>query len=199
MLPAPSTPYDVPVFSTPKVHRDRHVEVQRAIYSVPGELIGQTLSARADASVVKLYLKGQLIKVHPRQAPGGRSTDPLDLPTERSAYALRDIDHLIKVSKDHGEAIGAYAVALLDNPLPWTKMRQVYRLLSLVNKWGPDKVELACRKALEAEAINVNLVSRMIERATEAEESDVPPLPNVLQGRFSRDPSEFAVTKDASK
>ncbi|EQD69494.1 transposase, partial [mine drainage metagenome] len=97
LLPAPEFPYDVPVFTTPKVHRDHHVEVARAIYSVPGDLIGLTLTARADRSVVKLYAKGQLVKVHPRQAPGGRSTDPADLPAERTTYALRDIDHLISM------------------------------------------------------------------------------------------------------
>jgi len=199
LLPAPSAPYDVPVFSTPKVHRDHHVEVARAIYSVPGDLIGQTLAARADRSVVKLYAKGQLVKVHPRQAPGGRCTDPEDLPSERTTYALRDIDHLISIGRSHGEAIGLYTEAILDHPLPWTKMRQAYRLLGLVKKWGPTRVELACTKALEAEAISVNLIARMIDRATEAETPEAPPAPTVIQGRFARDKSEFAVTAVATE
>ena len=199
LLPAPTAPYDVPVFSTPKVHRDHHVEVARAIYSVPGNLIGTTLTARADRLTVKLYAKGSLIKVHPRQVPGGRVTDPEDLPEERTAYALRDIEHLIKMAHTHGEAIGIYVEALLDNPLPWTKMRQAYRLLGLVKKWGPERVELACTRALEAEAINVNLIARMIERATEAERREHPPQPTPIRGRFARDTSEFAVTTEASK
>jgi hypothetical protein len=37
LLPVPAIPYDVPVFATPKVAPDRHVEVLRALYSVPGE------------------------------------------------------------------------------------------------------------------------------------------------------------------
>ncbi len=199
LLPAPSPPYDVPVFSTPKGHRDHHVEVARAIYSVPGDLIGQTLLARADRSSVKLYARRQLIKVHPRQAPGGRSTDPADLPSERTTYALRDLDHLIALGKGHGDAIGRYVEALLDNPLPWTKMRQAYRLLGLVKKWGPDKVELACARALESEAVNVNLIARMIERAREAEQASSPPVPPVVKGRFARDASEFAITAEGSK
>lgn len=199
LLLAPASPYDVPVFSTPKVHRDHHVEVARAIYSVPGNLIGQSLVARADRSTVKLYARRQLIKVHPRKAPGGRSTDPADLPEERTTYALRDIDHLINLGRGHGSSIGRYIEAVLDHPLPWTKMRQAYRLLGLVKKWGPDKVELACARALEAEAINVNLIARMIDRATEAEETSSPPEPTVVQGRFARDASEFASTAGGSK
>jgi transposase len=199
LLPAPLLPYDVPIFSSPKVHKDRHVEVARSIYSVPGELVGQTLLARADAATVKLYAKGQLIKVHPRVAPGSRSTDPADLPSERSVYAMRDVYQLVRMAEHHGEAVGRYAQALLDSPLPWTKMRQVYRLLGLVNKWGPATVNTACQKALDAEAINVNLISRMIERATETLEHDTPPPPNVIQGRFWRDPSEFCATKQVNQ
>jgi len=175
------------------------VEVARAIYSVPGNLIGSTLSARADTTTVKLYKSGQLVKVHPRVAPGGRVTDPEDLPQERTTYALRDIEHLIVIGRSHGRAISAYVEAVLDHPLPWTKMRQAYRLLGLVKKWGPEKVELACARALEAEAVNVNLVSRMIERATEADENAVPVQPTVVQGRFARDPSEFCATAEVTR
>ena len=75
------------------------------------------------------------------------------------------------MAADHGPSIGVYAAAILDTPLPWTKMRQVYRLLGLVKKWGPERVELACRRALDAEAVDVNLVSRMLERAREDAES----------------------------
>ena len=81
---------------------------------------------------------------------------------------MRDLEHLKRIAAGHGEAIGVYATALLDIPLPWTKMRQVYALLGLVKKWGADRVEAACRRALEAEAVNVGLIGRMLERGTEA-------------------------------
>jgi hypothetical protein len=60
----------------------------------------------------------------------------------------------------HGEAIGVYAAALLDNPLPWTKMRQVYALLGLVKKWGGERVEAACRSSLDHEVVNIGLIGR---------------------------------------
>jgi hypothetical protein len=67
LLPAPVERFAIPVYTRPKVAPDRHVEVARALYSVPGELIGRRLLARADPSTVKLYHRGQLIKVHPRR------------------------------------------------------------------------------------------------------------------------------------
>ena len=99
-------------------------------------------------------------------------------------------------------------------------MRQVYRLLGLVRRHGADRVELACRRALDAEAINVGLIERMLARGLEAEAGQPGPAPPrgdrrraadaacrpgrrpapaadtttvvAAAGRFVRDPVEFA-------
>ncbi len=138
LLPRPGAPFDTPKWSDPKVHRDFHVEVDKAIYSVPHHLVGRTLRARLDSATLKLYLRGELVKVHARKPPGGKSTDPADMPTGTEIYATRDIERLGRMAADHGPSIGLYAAAILDTPLPWTKMRQVYRLLGLVKTWGPS-------------------------------------------------------------
>jgi hypothetical protein len=158
---------------------------------VPHQLVGRHLKARRDSTTVKLYLRGELVKVHARQAPGKRRTDVADMPTGKEIYATRDLDRLRQLAGLEGRAIGAYADALLSGPLPWTKMRQVYRLFGLVKKWGPARVEQACQRALDAEALDVNLVGRMLERAKEAAGEDVAvDVAIVVQGRFARDPSE---------
>ena len=209
LLAAPTQTFAIPVYTKPKVAPDRHVEVARALYSVPGELIGQRLTARADGHTVKLFRRGQLIKVHLRQEPGRRRTDPADLPSEVSTYAMRDLDALARRATGYGEHIGAYAAALLDHPLPWTKMRQVYRLLGLVRRHGPDRVEQACKRALEVEAVNVGLIDRMLTRGLEADTTRgtatgqlAIPIPAAVDaaaskvvpaaGRFVRDAGEFA-------
>jgi transposase len=193
LLPAPGERYDVPLYVTAKVHRDHHIEVAKALYSVPGNLIGSQVDVRADRALVRIFARGQLVKVHPRQAPGRRVTDPDDLPSHTTVYALRDLDRLQRMAASHGEAIGTYAAALLDIPLPWTKMRQVYALLGLVKKWGAGRVEAACRRALEAEAVNVGLIGRMLERGTEqgAIQTALPGI--VIPGRFARGSGHFAV------
>jgi transposase len=210
LLAAPDQAFDIPAYSRPKVARDRHVQVDRALYSVPGELIGQRLVARADAHTVKLYHRGQLIKVHPRQVPGRRSTDPADLPSEVSTYAMRDLDALARRAAGHGEHVGAYAVALLDHPLPWTKMRQVYRLLGLVRRHGAERVDHACARALDVEVVSVGLIERMLARGLEDQPTSsntvgAPPRPMPTDpgpdidakvvpaaARFARDATEFA-------
>ncbi len=192
LLPAPTSRYDVPLYARPKVHRDHHIEVGKALYSIPGNLIGSYVDARADGVLVKVFFRGQLVKVHPRKPPGGRNTDPADLPSEKTVYAMRDVDRLQAMAASHGPAVGTYARALLDIPLPWTRMRQVYALLSLVKKWGPGRVDAACARALEAEAVSVSLIGRMLERATENHQPPSPPTPSPPGGRFARAPEHFA-------
>ena len=123
LLPRPAASFDTPKWSDPKVHRDFHVEVAKAIYSVSHTLVGRTLRARLDSTTVKLYSRGELVKVWARKPPGQRSTDPADMPEGTEIYARRDVDALERLAAEHGEAVGRYAGALLDSPLPWTKMR----------------------------------------------------------------------------
>ncbi|HEU5267347.1 MAG TPA: hypothetical protein VFU35_11640, partial [Jatrophihabitans sp.] len=191
LLPPPGMPYDVPIFASPKVARDRHIEVDRALYSIPGELIGQRVQARADSSLVKIFHRGQLVKTHPRTPRGGRSTDPADLPVGQREYALRDAASLIVKARATGPAVGVYATRLLDTPLPWTRMRTVYRLLGLVRSYGPAPVEQACARALELDVVDVTKIARMLEQAVEGEQLHLAMKAVGGPARFARDPAEF--------
>lgn len=56
-----------------------------------------------------------------------------------------------------------------------------------------------CRKALDAEAIDVNVVGRILDRALEAETAEqtakIPSNVIVAVGRFARDNAQFATNK----
>ncbi|MBU0753894.1 MAG: hypothetical protein KJ645_02055, partial [Planctomycetes bacterium] len=53
--------------------------------------------------------------------------------------------------------------------LPWTQIRQAQQLLRLTDKYGPDRVEAACRRALAFDLIQVRRVKGMVESALEKE------------------------------
>ena len=199
LLGAPDSRYDTPIHVQAKVARDHHIEVVKALYSVPGARIGQHVDVRADSKLVKISQRGQLLRIHPRQAPGGRSTVVEDMPEFKRGYAMRDLDYLKREAAGHGEQIGVYAERLLDDPLPWTRMRKVYRLLGLVKRFGADRVDRACKRTLELDVVDVVRVQRMLERALEStrqEEAGQLRLATILHPRFSRHPSEFAIKKE---
>ena len=199
LRPAPTTPYDVPLWSEPKIARDHFAQVAKALYSLPTRFIGRRLRARADRTLVRFYDAGVLVKTHPRQPAGGRSVDPDDFPPEKTAYAMRDVAFLERQARGHGQAIGTFASALLAGPLPWTRMRRVYALLGLVRRYGASRVEPACVLAIAAEMHDVRRLERMVKAAAETTDP-APAAPTPLPpARHLRPASTFAlapITRD---
>jgi transposase len=200
LLPAPEAPYRVPAWSEAKVQRDFHVRAQNAFYSVPYKLAGQQVSVRADGTLVKIYHRAQVIRTHPQQPPGGRSTEESDYPPGTDVYARRDVGKLAKRAAARGEAVGIYASRILDIPLPWSKMRSVYMLIGLCEKYGNDTVGQACAAALELDVISVAKIKSIVEKGTgkQAEQAAArerqasQAVRKVTGARFARDPREFA-------
>ena len=167
---------------------------------MPYGLIGQQVTVRADGTLVKIYHRGQVIRTHPQQPPGGRASDPADFPPDTDIYARRDVDKLAKMAAARGEAIGIYAARILDIPLPWTRMRAVYALIGLARTYGSDPVEQACAAALELDVISVAKIKSIVEKGTGKQAAQAAARGRqagdaakaVTAARFARDPREFA-------
>ena len=101
--------------------------------------------ARADEHLVKIYLRDQLIKTHPRKRPGGRSTDVSDMPPGVQGYATRSVDRIAGQAACYGDSVGAYARRLLDGDQPWMMMRSAYRLIGLAKRYGPARLTRPAR------------------------------------------------------
>jgi transposase len=201
MQPEPTTAFDVPTWTRAKVHPDHHAQVARALYSLPTRCIGCRLDVRIDRASVRFYAGAELVKMHVRVEPGKRSTDPSDYPVGKADYALRSVDKLVARAHEHGRHVGVYAERLLAGPLPWVRMRQGYALLCLCERYGVERVDALCARALAFDVIDVPRIERMIKRASQIEDEHeargaVVRLP---VGRFARDASTFATLQARSK
>ena len=192
LLPAPADRYQVPYWAQVKVHVDYHIQVARALYSVPWRHVGARVMARADEHLVKIYLRDQLIKTHPRKHPGGRSADTADMPPGVEGYATRTVDRMVAQAASYGPATGIYARRLLDGDAPWMMMRSVYRLIGLAKRYGAAAAEAACARALDVDVINVSKIESMLKNATEKNAAPAPAAVPAGTGRFARDPAEYA-------
>jgi hypothetical protein len=192
LLPAPTAPYEVPLWADPKVARDQYAQVARALYSLPTRWVGKTLRARADSVTVRFYHGAEMVKTHPRQRPGGRATDRNDFPVEKSVYALRDVAFLERQAARHGKAIGSFAHALLEGPLPWTRMRRVYALIGLAKRYGDERVEAVCATALAADMLDVRRLERMLQQASPPA-APATPARIIPLARYLRSPHQYAL------
>ncbi|CAN5840636.1 hypothetical protein BH24ACI5_BH24ACI5_12510 [soil metagenome] len=188
LQPAPTTPYDIPTWSTPKEARDQLASVGNATYSLPHRYVGQVLTARADTQTVRFYVRDLVVKTHARQPPGGQALDPHGYPAARSVYALRNVTALQQQADQAGPAIGRFAAALLDSPLPWTRMRRVYALLGLVRRHGPTRVTEVGTVALAADMLDVQRLRRMLEHGLTTPPPAPPP-----RARYLRPAHQYAL------
>jgi transposase len=160
--------YDTPDWADCKVHPDHHVCFGKAIYSVPTDYLGKTATVRGDSKLVRIYVGGDLIKTHPRQRPGGRSTDYNDYPKEKVAYAMRDPDRCVRAAQQKGPDVGRFAQQLLGGDFPWAYLRQAQKLLRLCDKYGAARVDAACARAVAFDLINVRRVENIVKQNLDA-------------------------------
>ena len=197
LLPYDGVPYVVPQWGQATVHLDHHIAFQYALYSAPFDRCppGMRVEVRADRDLVRIYRRGELLKTHPRKPKGGRSTDPADYPPERTAYALRAPDYVVREATKVGRFAGLFAERLLAGHFPWAKLRQGQKLLRLADRYTASRVEAACERALAVDLIDVTRLERMLKDALEQEPlpMDLPParLPVLPSARFARDGSTF--------
>lgn len=197
LLPYDGVPYMVPHWGKFTVHQDHHIAFQYALYSVPFDRCppGVEVEARSDRDLVRIYRRGELVKTHPRKPKGGRSSDPADYPPERTTYALRAPDRVVREATKLGRFVGLFAERLLSGSFPWAKLRQGQKLLRLADRYTASRVEAACERALAVDLIDVTRLERMLKDALEQEPLplDLPPArsPVVPSARFARDSRTF--------
>jgi hypothetical protein len=103
---------------------------------------------------------------------------------------MRNVDALRRQADAAGEVIGRFAAALLDSPLPWTRMRRVYALLGLVRRYGATRVTEVCTVALGLDMLDVHRLKRMLEHAVATPPSP-PPARVMPLGRYLRPASQY--------
>ncbi len=86
-----------------------------------------------------------------------------------------------------------FAQRLLGGPLPWSRIRQGHKLLRLGERYTPQRLDAACRRALDVDLIDVRRLERILVQALEEEALPQIPLP-APAGRFARPGSVFAHT-----
>jgi len=185
--------FDTPQWAEPSVHPDHHVQFLKALYSVPTRYVGKDVTVRGDKTLVRIYYKGELIKIHPRKPAGGRQTDYTDYPPELEAYARRDPERIVRRAQKLGRNIGRFMSLLLSGVFPWAKLRQAQKLMRLVDKYGRARVETACQRALAFDLINVQRVERILKNAA-APSADPPPTAKLVSMplRFLRPNESFS-------
>ena len=193
MLPEPAADYDPAVWKQAQLHRDGHVTFERAYYSAPHRLVGQTLWLRAGLRDVRLFTeKFELVASHPRaQMPGERFTQPDHLPAHL-AVALATTR---EGSQAQAEAIGPATAQVVNELLtsrPVDRLRTALRVLRLAGQFSPVRLEAACVRGLAYGDVQFATLKHLLQAGLEGEPLPAAPGCAADELVFARSPEELA-------
>lgn len=148
LKPLPSEPFDIALWTEGLVHNDHHFVVLGNFYSVPTIYIGTDVRIRVGLKTVKAYVNHALIKTHVRNYGKGKwETDPGDYPESARMYLENTESVCLARAKAIGDATATMISTVLSDSTR-TALRKAQAMLRLGDKYGTDRLEEACLRAL---------------------------------------------------
>jgi transposase len=172
LLPLPSVPYDLAVWKQATLHRDCHLIFDQAYYSAPFRLVGQRLWVRGGSRVVQIYTTDyQVVATHTRaERPGQRRTHLAHLPHHKVPGLIVTRAECRRQAAEIGPAVQQVVDVLLDHR-PEDRLRTAGRVLRLEERFGPQRLEAACARALRFDDPSYLTVKRILEEGLDIEQS----------------------------
>jgi transposase len=163
LLPLPISRFDLFQEALRSVHRDGHVEIKGAYYSVPAEFMGQRLWARWDGRIVRLLdQKMRLVATHVQRQPGIFSTQGEHILPEKISGIEKGTSWLLRRIEYIGLHASQWAQTMLQNR-GIEGVRVLMGLLSLTSKHSRVSIEQACRIAHSHGAYHLRSVRQLID------------------------------------
>lgn len=192
LKPLPVSPPELACWAKVKVHGDCHVQHEKCRYSVPYQLVGQSLWLRASESTTRVYREQEMVAIHPRLCqPGQRSTLPGHMPPEALAYSMQDPQWCLRQAKAIGPACHAlieqlFADRVLDN------LRGAQGIVNFRKRYGASRVEAASARALAYASPHYRTIKTILENGLDQQPLDEASFDQLGdaytgRGRFSRD------------
>lgn len=149
------------------VHRDGHVEVAKAYYSVPPEYVGRTLWARWDSRIVRVFNdRFEQLAIHARHEAGSFSTDAAHLSSRKISGVERGATELLRRARLIGAQTGRWAESMLKGR-GIEGVRVLVGLLALSRKHLSSAIERACEQACGHGAYRLRELRALLQQPTE--------------------------------
>jgi transposase len=165
LKPLPATRYEYALWEEAKVHIDYHIEIDKHYYSVPNALVGQSVDIRVGASVIEVFLKSRRVASHPRcfNQKHGHSTTSEHMPAAHRKHMEWSPGRFLEWGYEIGPRTKDLVRHVLENrPHPEHGYRSCLGLLSLAKKYGRERLEAACSRALMLKAPSYKSVKNIL-------------------------------------
>lgn len=150
LMPLPASPYETAVWSTATIQPDYLITVGICKYSVPYEFIGKKVDIRAAENSIEVFYHGDRIASHVRKM---YAPEPIYLPEHMPENHRKFLEYNTESFLDWVKSMGHSTHLVIKHFLFMHKVEQQgYKscasLMKLADRYGTDRLENACAKAL---------------------------------------------------
>jgi transposase len=185
LKPLPNEPFEIKHYKEYKVAKNNHIYLteDKHYYSVPYQWTGQKAKVIYTPSIVKIYVKGQLVAVHQRDRQPARYTTVKEhLCSHHQHYLDRSPGYYREKAREISENLYNVVDGLFNGGRP---PEQNYRscdgLFSLCRKTNPGIFNKACDIAMECGCYSYKYLLQVIEnlkkQPKQPGEENLKPLP----------------------
>lgn len=161
----PSTRYEFAEWKKATVNIDYHVAYDHHRYSVPYQLVHESLDVRGTATVIEVFHRGKRVASHRRSYKrGGFTTLTEHMPKTHREYAEWTPQRVIGWSKTIGPCTAQLVEKILSTKKhPQQGFSAAQGLIRLAKPYGKERVERASKRALEVGAHSYQFVKEMLK------------------------------------
>jgi transposase len=165
LKPLPDRPYELATWKLARVNIDYHVEVERHWYSVPYQLVGQQVDVRLTATTVEVIFRSRRVASHLRSfEPYRFTTDPAHMPASHRAHREWTPGRILRWAQTTGPKTAEFVEGVLTSrPHPEQGFRSCLGILRLGKRYGDQRLEAACGRALTLRAFSYRSVESILK------------------------------------
>ena len=145
LKPLPRQRYQYTDIKRVKVNIDYHIQYDRHLYSVPHQLVGETLELHARTNTIELFFQNTRVTTHARCYHPGTTTQPEHMPVRHQQHHQWSPGRLMNWAKELGDEVLIWVKAQLERK---AHQEQAYRvclgLLNLSRSYPPERLNNAC-------------------------------------------------------
>lgn len=166
LRPLPSRRFEPFEWREVKLNIDYHVQVDKTYYSAPYKLIGQKVEVRATGSTIEILYKGRRVASHTRCYGHNWQyiTEHTHRPEHHKAFLDWTPERLINWARKCGEKTASLVDAVIASKKhPEQGYRSCLGVMRLGQKYGADRLEAACERALELRSPSYKTVNSILK------------------------------------
>jgi len=176
LKPLPASAFSYGEWKAARVNVDYHIEVDHHWYSVHFTLVHEEVEARATATTIELFHRGQRVASHARSYERGRHTTIAEhmpkLHQQHAEWSPSRFAHWAATIGPKTEELVRAIIA--ERPHPEHGYRSCLGILRLSKRYGAERLEAACHRAVVVRARSFKRVDSILKTGL-----DRAPLPEI--------------------